>query len=81
MVVWPGVVRVASGDVFVKTSTRRNRDGTPVRYLQLAHNEWDPVAKTSRTKVLYSFGRAEELDRAAVERLIGALTRLLGTET
>ena len=52
-----------------------------MRYLQLAHNEWDPVAKTSRTKVLYSFGRAEELDRAAVERLIGALTRLLGTET
>ena len=33
-------------------------------YLQLAHNEWDPAAKTSRTKVLYSFGRADQLDRA-----------------
>jgi hypothetical protein len=30
--------------------------------------------------VLYSFGRADQLDRAAVERLIGALTRLVGTE-
>jgi len=30
--------------VFIKTSTRTNRDGTKVRYLQLAHNEWDPVA-------------------------------------
>jgi len=51
-----------------------------VSYLQLAHNEWDPVAKTARTKVLYSFGRADQLDRAAIERLIGALTRLVGTE-
>ena len=47
------------------------------RYLQLAHNEWDAAAGVSRTKILYSFGREDELDRAAVERLIGALTRLL----
>jgi hypothetical protein len=66
--------------VFVRTSTRRNKDGTPVRYLQLAHNEWDPARKASRTKVLYNFGRAEDLDRAAIERLIGALTRLLGKD-
>jgi hypothetical protein len=51
-----------------------------VSYLQLAHNEWDPAAKTARTKVLYSFGRADQLDRAAIERLIAALTRLVGTE-
>ncbi len=49
-----------------------------VRYLQLAHNEWDPAAKTSRMKVLYNFGRVEDLDRAAVERLIASLTRVLG---
>jgi Transposase DDE domain len=64
--------------VFVRTSTRRNQDGTRVSYLQLAHNEWDPAAKTSRTKVLYSFGRADQLDRAAIERLITALTRVVG---
>jgi hypothetical protein len=51
-----------------------------VSYLQLAHNEWDPTAKTSRTKVLYSFGRADQLDRAAIERLITALTRLVDFE-
>jgi len=66
--------------VFVRTSTRRNRDGTRVSYLQLAHNEWDPAAKTARTKVLYSFGRADQLDRAAIERLITALTRVVGVE-
>jgi len=51
-----------------------------VSYLQLAHNEWDPAAKTSRTKVLYSFGRADQLDRAAIERLITALTRVVGVD-
>jgi hypothetical protein len=66
--------------VFVRTSTRRNQDGTRVSYLQLAHNEWDPAAKTSRTKVLYSFGRADQLDRVAIERLITALTRVVGVE-
>ena len=66
--------------MFVRTSTRRNQDGARVSYLQLAHNEWDPAAKTSRTKVLYSFGRADQLDRAAIERLITALTRVVGVE-
>jgi AcrR family transcriptional regulator len=62
--------------VYVKTSTRRTARGS-VRYLQLAHNEWDGAAGVSRTKVLYSFGREDQLDRAAVRRLVGALSRLL----
>jgi len=64
--------------MFVRTSSRRNRDGSVVRYLQLAHNEWDASSKTSKMKVLYNFGRAEDLDRAAVQRLIASLSRLLG---
>jgi DDE family transposase len=63
--------------MYVRTSSRRNKSGQVVRYLQLAHNEWDPVARISRTKVLHSFGREDEIDRAAVERLVTALTRLL----
>jgi hypothetical protein len=61
-------------------ATRRNSDGTPVRYLQLAHNEWDAATKTSRPKVLYSFGREDQLDRAGIERLISSLARLLGPD-
>ena len=30
--------------------------------------------------MLYSFGRADQLDRAAIERLITALTRVVGIE-
>jgi hypothetical protein len=63
--------------VYVKVSSRRTRDGQTVRYLQLAHNEWDPQVKASKTKVLYSFGREDQLDVAAVRRLVQALTRLL----
>jgi DDE family transposase len=62
-------------------TTRRNVDGTPVRYLQLAHNEWDAATKTSRPKVLYSFGREDNLDRAVIERLVASLCRLLDPGT
>jgi hypothetical protein len=67
--------------VYVRTSSRKNKTGQTVRYLQLAHNEWDAAAGTSRTKVLYSFGREDDLDRPAVERLVTALTRLLDPAT
>ena len=63
--------------MYVKASSRRTRDGGVVRYLQLAHNEWDAKAGVSRTKVLYSFGREDQLDREAVRRLVAALSRLL----
>src|SRR3954471_22684711 len=66
-----------SGDVFIRTSTRRNSAGVPVRYLQLVHNTWDPVARVTKARVLHSFGREDEVDRAAIERLIVSLSRLL----
>jgi hypothetical protein len=65
----------------VRTLTRKNKTGQAVRYLQLAHNEWDPHAGASRTKVLSSFGREDELDRPAVQRLVTALTKLLDPES
>src|SRR3954465_9012720 len=70
---------LASGDVFVRVSTRRNSAGVPVRYLQLVHNTWDPVARVTKAKVLHSFGREDEVDRASIERLITSLTRLLNS--
>jgi len=63
--------------VYVKASSRKTKDGQVIRYLQLAHNEWDAQAGISRTKVLHSFGREDELDRDAVKRLVSALSRLL----
>ena len=50
-------------DMFLREVTRQNKNGTQVSYLQLAHNEWDPAAQASRTKVLHTFGRDDALDR------------------
>jgi hypothetical protein len=63
--------------MFVRTATRRNKDGTAVRYLQLVHNEWDPAAKSAKMRVLHNFGREDQVDKAAIERLAGSLCRLL----
>lgn len=48
-----------------------------MRYLHLAHSEWDAEAGMSRPKILFSFGREDQLDRPSIEWLIGALSRLL----
>jgi hypothetical protein len=63
--------------MYLRTSKRKNRDGTVVRYLQLAHNEWDAEAGQSVVRVLYSFGREDQVDRDAIARLIGSLSRVL----
>src|SRR5450755_857018 len=63
--------------MFVRTAVRRNKDGSAVRYLQLVHNEWDPAAKAAKMKVLHNFGREDQVDKAAIERLAGSLCRLL----
>jgi hypothetical protein len=62
--------------MYLRRTERRTKDGRVV-YLQLAHNEWDPVAKQSKVRVLYSFGREDQLDRDAIRRLIGSLQRAL----
>ena len=62
--------------MFVKTTARKTKSGT-VRYLHLAHSEWDPVACRSVPKILYGFGREDQLDRDAIKRLVTSLTRLL----
>lgn len=63
--------------MYVRTTSRTNRDGSVVRYIQLAHNYRDPRSGHSIAKVLYSFGREDELDLDAVRRLVGSLRRLL----
>jgi len=42
----------------LRRTERRTKDGS-VAYLQLAHNEWDPVAKQSKVRVIYNFGRED----------------------
>jgi hypothetical protein len=63
--------------MYVKTTSRKTKDGTEVRYLHLAHNQWDPARHRSVPQVLFSFGREDALDRDAIQRLVASLSRLL----
>ena len=62
--------------MYVKTSVRKTKSGE-VRYLQLAHNEWDAAKGRSVPRVIYGFGREDQLDKDAVRRLVASLSRLL----
>jgi len=63
--------------VYLRSTPRRNKDGSEVRYLQLAHNVWDPAAKRSKVQVIYNFGREEPSTREALERLVASVARHL----
>ncbi|MCY7374118.1 MAG: IS1634 family transposase, partial [Spirochaetaceae bacterium] len=51
-----------------------------MRYLQLAHNERHPDTGNPVAKVIHSFGRAEQVDRAALARLVSSISRFLTPE-
>src|SRR5918995_4506584 len=63
--------------MYLRATPRRNSDGSVVRYLQLAHNIWDPQAKRSKVQVVYNFGREDANNRAALQRLVASVTRFL----
>jgi hypothetical protein len=64
--------------MYLRTISRRNRDGSEVRYVQLAHNERHPESGNSVAKVVHSFGREDQLDRDALARLVRSISRYLG---
>ncbi|MGZ6670443.1 MAG: hypothetical protein ACXVH3_37985 [Solirubrobacteraceae bacterium] len=66
--------------MYLRTIKRRNKDGSEVSYVQLAHNVWDPAKGQSRAQVIHSFGREDQLDREALARLVRSISRFLDPE-
>ena len=66
--------------MYLRTIQRRNKDGSVVRYVQLAHNVRHPESGHAVAQVLHSFGREDQLDRDGLRRLVGSLSRYLGVE-
>src|SRR5680860_1544687 len=66
--------------MYLRETRRTNRDGSVVAYLQLAHNERHPETGSSVAKVVHSFGRAEQVDRDALSRLVSSISRFLTPE-
>ncbi len=63
--------------MYLRTTQRRNKDGSVVRYYALAENVRDPKKGHVEARVVHSFGRADRLDRAALERLVRSIRRVL----
>jgi hypothetical protein len=66
--------------MYLRESRRTNRDGSVVRYLQLAHNERHPTTGNSVAKVIHNFGRADQVDREGLARLVSSISRFLTPE-
>ena len=66
--------------MYVRSIKRKNKDGSEVEYIQLAHNTRHPEKGYSRAEVIYSFGRRDQLDVAALKRLVSSLSRFIGPE-
>ena len=62
--------------MYLRKTQRRNKDGSVVRYVQLASNR--RVGGQTQAEVLVNFGREDKLDLAALRRLVASINRYLG---
>jgi len=63
--------------VYLRETRRKNKDGSVVSYLQLAHNERHPETGSPVARIIHNFGRADQVDREALRRLVASISRVL----
>jgi len=66
--------------MYLRTTRRKNKDGSVVEYYQLAHNERHPITGKPVARIIHSFGRADELDRDHLVRLCESIARVCGLQ-
>ena len=66
--------------MYLRTTKRKNKDGTVVEYYHLAHNIRHPDTGRSVPKIIHSFGRADRLDREQLARLCRSIARVCGLQ-
>lgn len=66
--------------MYLRTSTRRNRDGSTVSYLQIAENVWDPVERRSKARVVCSLGRVDGKAKKRLRQLSASIRRHVSFE-
>lgn len=62
--------------MYLRATQRKNKNGSVVRYLQLAHNH--RVEGVTQAEVLLNLGREDKLDRDGLVRLVASINRYLG---
>ena len=63
--------------MYLRTTQRRNADGSTVRYYQLAENTWDAAKGCAVARVVHNFGRADQLDREKLQRPAHSILRVV----
>jgi hypothetical protein len=63
--------------MYLRETRRRNRDGSEVAYLALAHNERDPDTGMPKAQIIHNFGRADLVERDGLARLVKSISRFL----
>jgi hypothetical protein len=61
--------------MYLRTIQRHNKDGSTVRYVQLAHNH--RKGTNTQAEVLLQLGREDRLDMDGLRRLVGSISRYL----
>ena len=64
--------------MYLRTTRRKNKDGTISSFFQLAHNERDPVTKIPRARIIHHFGRTDMVDREHLVRLCRSIAHICG---
>jgi len=64
--------------MYLRTTKRKNKDGSIVEYYQLAHNERHPDTRNPAARIIHSFGRADKLDYDSLARLCNSIARVCG---
>ena len=66
--------------MYLRTTKRRNADGSEVRYYQLAENTWDRERGCAVAQVVYNFGRADQLEAEKLRRLAKSILRVFSDD-
>lgn len=64
--------------MYLRKTQRRNKDGSVVRYVQLANNR--RIDGQTQAEVLVNLGREDGLDLDALRRLVASINRYLGED-
>ena len=64
--------------MYLRSTKRKNKDGSTVEYYQLAHNERHPQTRKPVARIIHNFGRADQLDRQELVRLCHSIARVCG---
>jgi hypothetical protein len=62
--------------MYLRTTRQRRKHGPDAIYYQLAENYYHQERRRSETRVIYTFGRADQVDPEALRRLAQSLLRV-----